>query len=280
MMRHEIEKIPVQIFSVTAPGPAPFAADDRIFLGEGLFETVRIHNQKPHYAQLHWQRMRDSASLLNIQFELSYDAWHAALEKCIQDAPIITGGVKVILSGGRAVRGLTTQGQTPCLLFSPFAYSATHEACRLVSASWLRDPNNPIYRLKSINYLESILARKQAVAAGADDALFFNVFNHATETTTANLFTIKNDHVFTPGLASGVLAGITRSRLLSLCAMAGVPCTEQALDKEATNSADAVFVTNALQGIRLVKSLDAVSIPACHPLVIFLQDLWRQDDKN
>ena len=254
-----------------------FSPDSRIFLGEGLFETIRVHQKRPCYPLLHWQRMHQGALLLGIPFDLSCDMWCEQLAQCIYDAQLCDGGIKVILSGGQAPRGLDSHGETSSLLVEPFTYSHHQQALSLVSAPWQRDANNPIYQIKSVNYLESILARRQALARGADDALFFNLQHHATETTVANLFIIKHNQLYTPKLEHGVLAGITRGRILNLCKTAGIHCEEASLDSSTIAEADAIFVTNALQGTRFVKSFDGRFVPIKHPLVSQLRRLLSTD---
>ena len=268
--------MPTNIFDVRETPLLP--TDDRIFLGEGLFETIRIERQQPCYHKLHWQRMRSAAMLLGIPFELSSQSWYEQLLHCIQVHQVYDGGVKVILSGGCAPRGLDAHGEIASLIFQAFTYPHQRHALRLLSTPWFRDANNPIYKLKSVNYLESILARRHALACGADDALFFNQEHHATETTVANLFVVKHDRVITPMLEDGVLGGITRGRILSLCTNIGVQCEEASLDSQMLSEADAVFVTNALQGIRSVKSFNGNQIRIHHPLVTLLRHTLASDE--
>src|SRR5690606_10040022 len=87
-------------------GLAPFPLDDRIFLGEGLFETLRVAHGKPCYPKLHWQRLQNAASFLGIPFDLSFDTWLRKLVQCIKINAMPNGGIKVLLSSGSAPRGL------------------------------------------------------------------------------------------------------------------------------------------------------------------------------
>ena len=151
-----------------------FAMDDRIFLGEGLFETIRVTSAKPCFAQLHWQRLASSAHKTGMQFDLAYDDWLEHLILKIKQDNLYHGGIKAILSGGPAPRGLAERGQVSQLMLQTFNYTMLNDSVRLVSAAWLRHSDNPVYQLKSINYLEAILARRQAQALDADDALFYN----------------------------------------------------------------------------------------------------------
>ncbi len=272
--------MPTYLLPITIDTPPLFSADDRILLGEGLFETIRVVEQRPCYPYLHWQRMRQSAMSLGIPFDISYKQWHEHLVHRIGVSELQNGGIKVILSGGHAARGLHEHGHTSSLLFEAFTYPCLRQALNIVSAPWRRDAKNPIYQLKSVNYLESILARRQALASGADDAFFYNLEHHVTETTIANLFVVQQNAIVTPMIASGVLGGIIRSRILGLCRDKGISCTEISLDNTTMIKADAVFVTNALQGIRLVKSIDGRCMPIHHPLITLLRRLLAKDKER
>lgn len=257
-----------------------FGIDDRIFLGEGLFETIKVDSSNPCFAPLHWQRLAHSAGQLGIPFDLSLDDWCEHLIQQIRRDNLYHGGIKAILSGGPAPRGLAQRGQVSQLIFQTFNYQVLKHPIRLISTSWLRDAANPIYQLKTVNYLEAILARRQALTLGADDALFFNLQHFATETTCANLFLIKNNGLITPPLEHGVLPGITRSRILSLCQEHDIPCLEQGITKAMIEEADAVFISNSLQGIRAVLAVDQVVFEVAHPVIEQLITLLSLDELN
>ena len=244
-----------------------FAIDDRIFLGEGLFETLRVESSRPCFADLHWRRLANAAEILGVPFDLSFDDWEDHLIAQIKRDNLYHGGIKAILSGGSAPRGLAEKGQVSQLMFQTFNYTVHTDPVRLISASWLRDGANPVYQLKSVNYLEAIIARRQALANGANDALFYNTAHHATETTCANLFLIKDNKVFTPHLADGVLPGITRSRIISIARHHQIACEEMSVSTKMIEEADALFVTNCLQGIRVVFSVDEIIFDLTHPLL-------------
>lgn len=244
-----------------------YAKEDRIFLGEGLFETLRVSHAKPCFADLHWQRLKKAALELSIPFDLGLEDWQSLLADQIQKNRLIHGGIKVLLSGGPAHRHLTEPGQNCHLVLQTFQTIRKDRPLRLVSAPWLRDALNPIYGWKSINYLEAILARRQAQSQGADDALFYNTQHHATETTCANLFAIQKNTLWTPPLQDGVLPGITRTRLLNLSRQQGVTCEESSLTWASLAQADALFLTNSLQGIQRVLSLDQLVFDSSPPLL-------------
>lgn len=250
-----------------------FGIDDRIFLGEGLFETLKVESSRPCLPYLHWQRLNDSARKLGIFFDLSFDDWHEHLIQQIKRDNLYHGGIKAILSGGAAPRGLAERGHVSQLIFQTFNYTLYKHPIRLMSAAWLRDGDNPVYQLKSVNYLEAIMARRHALEQGADDALFYNLQHHATETTCANIFLIKNNEILTPRQEDGFLAGIIRARLLLICEQHHIPCIQVSITKSMLNDADAVFVTNSLQGIRSVLALDDIIFEVSHPLIEQLNSL-------
>lgn len=248
-----------------------FPINDRIFLGEGLFETIKVVDAQPCFADLHWQRLSRSADQLRIPFSLPYDQWLSSLIKKIQDDKLFQGGIKAILSGGCAERGLVQFAQCNQLVLQTFSYHAATRPLRLVRVPWLRDASNPIYQIKSINYLEAICARRQALAAGADDAIFFNNKGHATETTCANLFLIQEGCLLTPPLIDGLIAGITRSRVLAFAKQHRIKYLEVSLEEKIFARAEAAFITNSLQGIQSVQCLEHVNFDVAHPLIMHLK---------
>lgn len=253
------------------PGPASFSVDDRILLGEGVFETLRIKAGQPCLARWHWERITQAAETLLIPLRLSYEQWLTQLNACIENR--LEGGVKVILSGGTAERGLTASGKNPQLVFQFFSYQPDPGPIQLVSAPWLRCRQNPVYGIKSVNYLEAILARRHALSHQADDALFFNMEQGAMETTVANLFMIRQGRLFTPSLDQGILPGVLRRYILEQSAGWGLTCEETYISREQLLSAEALLVCNALQGIKAVSSLDGKAFDVGHAIIKRLETL-------
>lgn len=272
--------MPTDILPFSIEQPPLFSTDDRIFLGEGLFETIQVAQCQPCYSFLHWRRMSQAALQIGIVFKVTYDQWQHQLMSCIASASESTNGIKVILSGGQAARGLCVKGEVSRLSFEAFTYHQVQSALKLITAGWLRDARNPIYHLKSVNYLEAILARRQALGQDADDVLFFNTENHATETSVANVYIVQENKIFMPRLDDGVLPGIIRERVLGICLASGIHCIEASIDKEMLMHADAIFITNTLQGIRFVKCFDGHYFSKEHHLVDQLRRLLSHDNER
>lgn len=253
------------------------AINDRLLLGEGLFETIKVQEGHPRFPELHWQRLSTAAQWLSIHFTLLKKEWSNLLYATIQKDSLVDGGIKVILSGGIAPRGLLMQGQESQLVVDSFTCTVEKKAVSLLQASWLRDANNLLYQFKTVSYLEAILARREAMQRGADDALFFNTQHHVTEATCANIFLINDGCLITPPQNDGVLPGITRLRILNHCRRLGIEHKEQSINLAFLKQAEAVFLTNSIQGIQYVKSLDGWSFASTHPIVEHMDYLLAEE---
>ena len=129
---------------------------------------------------------------------------------------------------------------------------------RVAIASVRIDEGRPLATAKTANYLTSLLALREARAAGCDEALLLNRFGHVAEGATSNLFAVRGQVLLTPPLADGPLPGVTREAILECAALLGQRAEERPLTLAALAEADEVFLTNSVAGIRPV-----ASIPGC-----------------
>jgi branched-chain amino acid aminotransferase/4-amino-4-deoxychorismate lyase len=127
---------------------------------------------------------------------------------------------------------------------------------RLATSRIRRNEGSPASRLKTLSYLDNVLARTEARAVGADEALMLNSRGEVACAAAANLFWIAEGQLFTPALACGVLAGTVRAEVLAAAARLQAPPREVAAGLDALAAADAVFLTNALTGMRRVSEID------------------------
>ena len=151
-----------------------------------------------------------------------------------------------------APRGLLAPaGTQPTLLLAAAPLPPPAEpAHAIIARTTRRNEHSPLARIKSLNYLDSILARQEAAAAGADDAILLNTVGQVAEATAANLFVLHGQAWTTPPVAAGALPGITRARLLE----SGFAC-EADLTPERLLMADAAFLSSSL-GLRGLASLE------------------------
>lgn len=243
--------------------------DDRgLLLGDGLFETMLWRDGAIARLEEHLDRMTAGCAVLGLS---APDRGEAAAQ-CLAApgrAGIAAGpaAVRLTLTAGSGGRGLDRSQAPAVRLFATAASSApvtTPAVAVLVEAR--RNEGSPASRLKTLSYLDNVLARAQARAAGADEAVMLNNRGELACAGAANLFWIEGGRLRTPALSCGVLAGIARARVLALAASWGVAAAEVAAGPQVLEAADAVFLTNSLIGARPVSRLDGRAFGP-HPLV-------------
>jgi branched-chain amino acid aminotransferase/4-amino-4-deoxychorismate lyase len=173
--------------------------------------------------------------------------------------------VRFTWSAGDGGRGLDRPDVLDPVLTVTIAPAPLPGPARLVTARAVRrNEQSPAANLKTLAYLDNILARREARAAGGDEAVMLNTRGELACAAAANLFWIRDGRVFTPALGCGVLPGLARARL-----MATVDVKEVVAGPEALGAAEAVFITNSLVGVRHVAWLDDRDYPP-HPLAAIL----------
>jgi len=239
--------------------------DDRgLLLGDGLFETMLAQDGGLPWIESHLDRMAAGCSVLGLPL-LDREAARAA---CHAAAPAAgRAAVRLTLTAGSGGRGLDRPNAPELRLWATAAPSARPtEPATLIIAQARRNEGSPASRLKTLSYLDNVLARAEARAAGADEAVMLNNTGHLACAGAANLFWISGGTVFTPSLDCGVLGGITRARLLDLAPDLGARIEDTIADRSALEAAEAVFLTNSLIGVRAVSRLDGRDLVP-HPLV-------------
>jgi len=130
------------------------------------------------------------------------------------------------------------------------------EGLRAITSDIRRNSTSPLTRVKSLNYLECLLAKQAAKAAGADEALFLDTEGNLAEATAWNLFFGEGDRLLTPSEAGPILPGVTRAIVLRLAEEAGIDCETGVYPPERLHSATEAFLTNSLYGIMPLGALD------------------------
>jgi len=125
-----------------------------------------------------------------------------------------------------------------------------------ISASVRRNETSPLSNVKSVNYLDNVLARMEAERSGADDALLLNTKGEVACATASNVFIVADGCLLTPPLSCGVLPGITRGVVIELAARIGLRCEERPVVPEELAKAEEVFLTNALMGVMPLVRVD------------------------
>jgi branched-subunit amino acid aminotransferase/4-amino-4-deoxychorismate lyase len=221
--------------------------------GEGLFETLRVHQSRPLFPDAHLARLTAALNSLGAALPLAPAGFRDRCRQTIAANSLVHGSLKVIV-----FRESTHWSEL--ILARPSAYTAAHYAAGFRLKTVPTDLRvDPLHALKSLNYLPNLHAKRVARAAGCDEALFTDPHRHLLEGATTSVFVVKDGRVSTPRLQSLILPGVMRAVVLQLLPSATVRERLIALDE--LPDADEVFVTNALLGVMPVAQVDATAYP-------------------
>jgi branched-chain amino acid aminotransferase len=239
---------------------------DRSFLyGDGLFETMRVANGKPFRWWQHMERLRKGGDFLGIKIPFACKSLEKFAIELIAQNQQPDALLRLTVSRGVGLRGYSPKGaDQPFVVMTlhPFlgAPSPASASWKLVTASFRLPAGEKLAHFKTANKLAQVLARAEADAAGADEALLCNTEGFVVEGASSNLFWIEGDTICTPPLASGILAGVTRAVTLELCQQLGLPFAERQITPEALRGAAGVFLTLSSLGVVAAKVLDGVRL--------------------
>jgi aminodeoxychorismate lyase len=241
---------------------AVVSAFDRGFLyGDGLFETLRVFNGKPFRWAQHFERLQRGADFLGIRIPFPVETLRDFAGELIAKNRLPDALLRLTLSRGVGPRGYSPRGaDKPTLTMSlhpaPEMDPADPPKWRLITASARLPSGEPLAQFKTCNKLPQVLARAEADAAGADEALLLNTDGFVVEAASSNLFWIEGEGVCTPPLAGGILPGVTRAVVLEICQSQGVATRERNLTASDLKRAKGVFLSLSSFGIVEARSLD------------------------
>jgi branched-chain amino acid aminotransferase len=246
-----------RVISASA-GDAPLisALDRGLQLGDGVFDTLVSFGGHAFLIDHHLDRLLRHAAVLGIAVE------RQGVEDAVRAVLTEAGGrhaiVRTTLTRGEAARGLwpSTTGQPSIVVTAqPWTPGLVGQPARLVISDIPRNQRSPLARIKSLHYLENILAARQAAETGGDDALILNLDGNAVSTTIANIFAIDGEALVTPPLADGCLDGVMRGLVLEEAAALGLDCREESLSPALLARAGGLFLTNSVRLVRPVLAL-------------------------
>ncbi|MEX6507388.1 aminotransferase class IV [Jiella sp. M17.18] len=222
------------------------AANDRgLLLADGVFDTALVLGGRVFRLEAHVDRLVAACRTLEIPVaRADLDAAVAALA-----GRHGSGSIRLTVTRGPGPRGLSCPPQPqPTILGSsaPLAPAAMFAPLTLFETAIRRNETSPLSRLKSLAYLDAVLANRDARKAGADEALFANGAGRPVCTALGNLFLLDGDALITPPLEEGVLDGIIRGWILGHAGLFGLSAREEPVSRERL-AAGPLFVTNSLR---------------------------------
>ena len=247
--------------------------DDRAVLyGDGVFETVRAYRGRPFRLERHLDRLEDGCRVLRLEPPERTEEIKNAVMSLLQENGLSEEGdayVRITATGGPSTGPKMLERTGPTGLFiiaRPYEGYPEHlyrEGVSLVISGIKRNSSSPLSSLKSSNYLESLIARQEAIDQGADDAVMLTTAGNLAEATSSNLFMVREGNVLTPDIGCGFLPGVTREAVIELCGKLGITCTPVMAGTDVLVSADEVFLTSSLMEVMPVCKIARKQVPKC-----------------
>ena len=235
--------------------------DHGLLYGDGVFEGMRSYGGKVFRLEDHISRLYDSAHSIWLQIPMTPEAMADAVNQTVQANAIQDGYVRLVVTRGAGSLGLdpnkTSDPQVIIIADTITLYPDEYyqNGLEIVTVSTIR--NHPAAlnpRIKSLNYLNNILAKIEGLQAGCVEALMLNVRGEVAECTGDNLFLVRDGVVLTPPVDAGILEGITRDAVIGLARESGREVREVTLSKHDVYIADECFLTGtAAEVIPVVK---------------------------
>ncbi len=241
--------------------------DHGFLYGDGVFEGIRVYSAKVFLLDEHLDRLYESARAIRLEIPMAKADLAAAVNDTVAANGLSDGYVRLVVSRGAGSLGLdprkTTDPQIVIIadtiaLYPPETY---REGMKLITASTLRNhPQALSARIKSLNYLNNILAKIEGIDAGCLEALMLNHKGEVAECTGDNIFIIYKGVLKTPPVDAGILEGITRNAVIRLAREAKIPVFETTLLRHDLYIADECFLTGTAAEVVPVSSLDGRQI--------------------
>jgi branched-chain amino acid aminotransferase len=244
--------------------------DHGFLYGDGVFETLRAYDGAVFSLREHLERLNSSARAIGLLLPpLPFDD---LLRKAMRKNRLRDAILRITLSRGPGPLSPSPRGcRSPTLVIfaRPFHPPPRRWYARGFSAILARTRRNTAEaldpRIKSANYLNLIMARREAEKRGAQEAILLNAGGELAEGSTSNLFFVKAGTVYTPSRKAGILEGITRKVVLTLAREDRIPLIEGRFRPAALRSADEAFLTNTSWEIAPLTRLDRAAIGTGRP---------------
>lgn len=240
--------------------------DRGLTLGDGIFETMLSYKSNIAFFDQHWLRLTESAAVLGIKIPSKYSkqSVYSIIKELLklnyseQDNSNLDSnnwhGIKIILTRGggpRSIEPLIDFNYQANIIISSFkATQPSLNSKTLIIPDSRINQTSPLTQIKSLNYLDKILAKQHALDNNYDDTLLVNFDNNICSATTSNIFFIlSNNTIITPPLSDGVLPGITRGWVINYLLKHNITILEQSINLNNLYSITAAFLTNSIMGI-------------------------------
>ena len=224
--------------------------DHGLLYGDGVFEGIRLYDGCVFKLEEHLERLEYSAKAILLDLPLTRDDFREAVCETCRRNQLRNGYVRLVVTRGPGHLGLTPDGCGPANVIiiadaiQLYPEEFYENGLKIITVPTRRINSSALPpAVKSLNYLNNILAKIEAKRVGFQEALMLNDKGEIAECTGDNVFILSKGVLFTPPLDAGSLRGITRASVIDLAAELGVPYREQALTRYDLWTADECFLT-------------------------------------
>ncbi len=237
--------------------------DHGLLYGDGVFEGIRVYHGRVFELEAHLERFYESAKAIRLTVPTPIEQVRAAIEETVKANGFRDCYVRLVVTRGVGALGINPAS---CEKPSVFVIADTiamypremyENGMAVITATLIRNHPNAISpRIKSLNYLNNILAKIEANDAGVPEAIMLNGEGNVAECTADNIFIVRSGQVQTPMTTDGILEGVTRNVIIRLCGEMGIPCVEKQLQRHDLYIAHECFLTGTGAEVVPVTKID------------------------
>jgi branched-chain amino acid aminotransferase len=246
--------------------------DHGLLYGDGIFEGTRVYDGNIAFLKEHMDRLLDSAKVIDLKVGMSKEELVAATVETCKANGIKNGYLRHVVTRGVGTLGLNPyqckKAQVIIIAADIQLYPAElyEKGMRIITAGTIRNMAEAVNpRVKSLNYLNNIMAKIEAINAGVMECLMLNAQGYVAEASGDNVFAVKGNTLMTPPPWCGGLAGITREKVMMLARNMGMDVQETVMTRYEIWTADEVFLTGTAAEVIPVVELDKRSIGSGKP---------------
>lgn len=241
--------------------------DHGLLYGDGVFEGIRIYNKKVFELDAHIDRLYNSAKGIRLEIPMSREKLINALHKTVEANGVVDGYIRLVIT-----RGVGTLGLNPFTCETPTVFIIAdniqlypeelyEKGMKIISATTVR--NHPLAippQVKSMNYLNNILAKIEALDNDVPEAIMYNHEGYVAEATGDNVFLVRRGTVYTPPAEAGALEGITREVVIRLAKKEGIEVIEKNLTRFDLYIGEELFLTGTAAEVIGIVEIDGRTI--------------------
>lgn len=237
--------------------------DHGLLYGDGVFEGIRTYDGLIFKMKEHIDRLYQSAHAIMLEIPMSKGEMTEAVKKTLRENQLKDSYIRLIVTRGIGDLGLDPRKcPKPTVVIITDKIKLYHQelyekGLEIVTISTQRNIHESVNpQIKSLNYLNNILAKVEAINAGVEEAVMLNSEGYVAECTGDNIFTVKDGALYTPPIHSGVLRGITRGAVIDIAHLKEIPIHEEVLTRYDLFNADEMFLTGTAAEIIPVVKMD------------------------